>query len=118
MARPPKFQGSMPTVCTDWYGNSPGWVTRVTTDAVMTGAWRLPNEHRCVLLFTNVSDQSVIGKFTLDVAAYGLTNKQVKLTTITPTGLGEVSLSPAAVEHELTFPMKSVVALELAPSEQ
>lgn len=113
MARPPKLQGAIPTVRADWQWDNPGWVT---TDAVMTGAWTLPGEHRCILLLTNVSDQPVTAKLSLDAAAYGLSSQQVKVTTVTSAGPGESFQSPTAVDRELTFPPRSAMAWELTPA--
>src|SRR3972149_4841086 len=43
MARPPQLLGDIPTVRADWRWSNEWWVG---TDAVMTGAWRLPGENR------------------------------------------------------------------------
>jgi hypothetical protein len=56
MARPPALLGDVPKVKADWQWSGE-W--RVTTDAVLTGAWRLPAEGRLLLLFVNVSDAPV-----------------------------------------------------------
>jgi hypothetical protein len=110
MARPPKLQGTIPTVRADWQWDNPGWVT---TDAVMSGAWTLPNEHRCIFLFTNVSDQAVTAKLLLDAAAYGILGKQVQVTTVTATGPCESLRAPAAIQRDLTFSARSAFALEV-----
>lgn len=115
MARPPKLQGAIPTVRADWQWDNPGWVT---TDAVMTGAWTLVGEHRCIVLLANVSDQPVTARLSLDAAAYGLLGKQVKVTTVTSTGPGESFQSPATIDSELTFPPRSAIAWELVTAEQ
>ena len=60
-------RGRMPTVRADWrWGGGNWWVT---TDAVLTGAWRLPKENRVVIFFVNVSDKPVTAKLALDAAA-------------------------------------------------
>ena len=110
MARPPKLEGVMPTVRADWQWDNPGWVT---TDAVMTGAWTLPRERRCLLLFTNVGDQPVTAKLQLNAAAYGLSTKKVLVTKVTPTGPGESFESPQVVERDITFPPRSAFVWEL-----
>jgi hypothetical protein len=114
MARPPKLEGSIPTVRADWQWDNPGWVT---TDAAMSGAWLLPSERRCVLLFTNVSDQPVTARLKLDAAAYGLGSKQVKVTTLVATGQGETFQTATAIDRSLTLPPRSAVAWELTPLE-
>jgi hypothetical protein len=113
MARPPKLEGSIPTVRADWQWDNPGWVT---TDAAMTGAWLLPGERRCVLLFTNVGDQPVTARLKLDAAAYGLGGKQVKVTTLVATGQGETFQTAPAIDRSLTLPPRSAVAWELTPA--
>ena len=110
MARPPKLQGTIPTVRADWQWDNPGWVT---TDAVLTGAWTLPREHRCILLFTNVSDQAVTATLRLDAAAYGIAGAQVQVTRVTAAGPGESVPTPAASQRDLTFPARSAFALEI-----
>jgi hypothetical protein len=112
MARPPKLQGSIPTVRADWQWDNPGWVT---TDAVLTGAWTLPREHRSVLLFVNVSDQPVTARLQIDAAAYGVGGPQVRIATVKATGQGESFVSPSKIERELSFPARSAFALELRP---
>jgi hypothetical protein len=110
MARPPKLQGTVPTVQADWQGDNLGWVT---TDAVLTGAWTLLREHRCILLFTNVSDQAVTAALRLDAAAYGIAGERVQLTKVTASGPGESFRTPAAIRRDLTFPARSAFALEV-----
>jgi hypothetical protein len=56
MARPPLLLGEVPKVKADWQWSGQWWVA---TDAVLTGAWRLPAEGRLLLLFVNVSDAPV-----------------------------------------------------------
>ena len=112
MARPPKLAGAMPTVRADWQWDHPGWVT---TDAVLTGAYALPGEHRCVLLFANVSDQPVTAHLKLDAAAYHLSGDKVKVTTVTAAGRGESFASPARLDRDVAFPAQTVFAWELSP---
>jgi hypothetical protein len=69
MARPPKLRGPIPTVRADWQWSGEWWVT---TDAVLTGAWQLPQEKRMALLFVNVSDQSVPAHLHFSAAANGI----------------------------------------------
>jgi hypothetical protein len=112
MVRPPKLVGEIPTVRADWQWDNPGWVT---TDAVLAGAYALPKEHRCTLLFANVSDQPVTAKVIFDAAAAGLSGGEIKATKITAEGPGETFTSPARIEREVTFPAKSAFAWELTP---
>ncbi len=75
MARPPKLSGEIPTVRADWQWSGEWWVTN---DAVVTGAWQLPKEKRMVVLFVNVSDESVRAQLHFDAAAYGIHAKQLR----------------------------------------
>lgn len=54
MARPPKVTSANPRVTADWQWHG---VTPVTTDAVLTGAWRIPDERARAWLCVNVSEQ-------------------------------------------------------------
>jgi hypothetical protein len=98
----------------DWQWDNPGWVT---TDAVLTGAWTLPNEHRSVLLFANVGDEPITAKLSLNAALYGLAGDEVKVATITATGPGESFLSPLRIQREVRFAPRSAFAWELTPAE-
>jgi hypothetical protein len=109
MARPPKLQGSAPTVRADWQWD--GWVT---TNAVLTGAWTIPGEHRCILQFVNVSDQLVTAKLHVDLAAYGFSAKQVTVKTIGPKGVLETFASPSVLQRNVSLPARSTTAFEIA----
>ena len=114
MARPPKLQGTIPTVRADWQWDKPGWVT---TDAVMAGAWTLPKERRSIILLTNVGDQPVTVKLNIDAAACGVPGKQVKVTIISPDKEDESFLSPPKISRDVTLPARTAVAWELASAE-
>ncbi len=60
MARPPALLGEVPKVKADWQWSGEWWVS---TDAVLTGAWKLPTERRLALFFVNVSDTPVTASF-------------------------------------------------------
>lgn len=111
MARPPKLAGTMPRVTADWQWSGQ-WP--VSTDAVLTGAWRLPAEHKLVLLLVNVSDQPVTAKLQLDASQYGLAASQLQLTKLTAGGAAEKSTTPAKIDQEPTFPPRAAWAWELA----
>jgi hypothetical protein len=112
MARPPRLQGDIPKVQADWQWSGEWWVT---TDAMLSGAWRLPEEKRCVLLLVNVADKPITTRLDVDARTYGLTGSQVRLTRIDPEGAGE-SLTVARVfQHELTLPPRTAGAWELTP---
>lgn len=69
MARPPRLLGDVPRVTADWQWSG-HWP--VTTDAVLTSAWRLPAERRALLLFVNVSDAPVRAAVRLDLPGLGV----------------------------------------------
>jgi hypothetical protein len=74
MARPPKLRGAVPKVKADWQWSGEWWVT---TDAVLAGAWRLPQTKRLLVLFVNVSDETV------------------RFTSLVDPGLGPLQDSPS-----------------------
>jgi hypothetical protein len=111
MARPPKLAGTIPTVRADWQWGGTAWVT---TDAVLTGAWRQPAEKRLVLIFVNVSDQPVTARIDYDARPYGFEGDKLKLTKISPQGPGESGVMPPVLQRETTFPPRSVWAWEVS----
>ncbi len=113
MARPPKLQGAIPTVQADWMWDNPG---TVAMSALQTGAWMLPQEHRCLLQFTNVSDQPITAKLHLDGAAYGLSGPQIKVAAFTSAGPGESFQSPLVFDCDVTIPPRSAMVWELTPA--
>lgn len=114
MARPPRLTGEIPTVRADWQWGGTAWVT---TDAVLTGAWRLPAEKRLVLIFANVGDQPVTAGLKYDTALYGLAGPALKLVKLTPEGGREESTTPALIQRDVTFPPRSVWAWEVGSKE-
>ena len=112
MLRPPKLDGDVPTVRADWQWYGECWVT---TDAVLTGAWRLADERKAVLLFANVSDETVELAIDVDLKQYGFDSQHVEVR-----GVGE----PATPERwtrrgwhvrgKLSLPAGAARAVELA----
>ncbi|MBI4664001.1 MAG: hypothetical protein HY735_34825 [Verrucomicrobia bacterium] len=111
MARPPKLLGDIPKVKADWQWSGEWWVT---TDAVVTGAWRLPKDKRLVLLFANVSDQFVTTTLRFDAKAYGIRAKRIRCAM---GGDGAAKLDsqrrPPRFEERLEFAPRSLQSLEL-----
>lgn len=110
MARPPRLRGDIPKVKADWQWSGEWWVT---TDAVLTGAWRLPGEKRAVLIFANVSDAPVTAEFTLNPAEYELPDEGVTVKSIEVEGATVVAPPVAGVATSVTFPQNAVSAWEL-----
>ena len=112
MARPPELVGPIPKVTADWQWSGK-WP--VTTDAVMTGAWRLPGENRVVLLFVNVGDEALRARLDFDARQYGLPAGELRLYEITSQGAVATWLTPPEFQRELTFPPRTAWAWELMP---
>jgi hypothetical protein len=88
----------------------------VTTDAVLTGAWRLPAEKKSVLLFVNVGDEPLAATLEFDGRTYGAEGEEVEVTRITaegPGGAGSKFTAPRAFERELEFPPRRAWAWEV-----
>ena len=112
MARPPQLIGDIPTVHADWQWSGK-WP--VTTDAVLTGAWRLPRDNKLTLLFVNVGDNAVSAKLDFDAAAYGLPGTQLRLVKLTAEETAKLSTVPGAFQREITFQPRSAFVWELTP---
>jgi hypothetical protein len=88
----------------------------VTTDAVMTGAWRIPRENKVVLLFANVSDNPLASRLDLDPRDYGLRDKTSTVTVMAPDGTRSTHTNQAIDQLELKLAARSVLAWEIAPA--
>lgn len=110
MARPPHLLGKMPTVRADWQWSGEWWVT---TDAVLTGAWRLPAEKKAVLFFVNVGDKPVTSECRFDAAAYGLAAAHVKVTKhLGSDGAPQTESVPHSGLVKITVPARTSVVWE------
>ncbi len=112
MCRPPRLEGDIPTVRADWQWKDEWWVT---TDAVMTGAWRLPQENRLALLFVNVGDSPVSARFHFEGRRYGVDGEQVRVTVIDEAETLETFVAPNAFHRELTLPPRTAYVWEVSP---
>jgi hypothetical protein len=110
MARPPKLIGDIPKVRADWQWAGEWWVE---TDAVLTGAWKLPQENKLVLLFVNVSDQPVTATVAFNGHGYGLRQPQIAVTSVTADGKGSPQMHPSIFRRLLTLPPKTALAWEI-----
>jgi hypothetical protein len=111
MLRPPKLIGNIPDVKADWQWAGEWWVT---TPAVLTGAWKLPQDDKLVLIFVNVSDETVHAKIDFNPTEYGIVGKEVKITT---KGTEEISVDLKKLDNELIFPSHTVYAYEMIKTE-
>jgi hypothetical protein len=110
MARPPRLEGKVPKVRGDWQWGGVDWVT---TDAVLTGAWRLPSSRRLAMIFVNVSDEAVTARVHCDLAADGIDRTGVRITRLSPDDNAEAPIAAAALEREVSFPPRSAWAWEV-----
>ena len=113
MLRPPTLSGTIPQVRADWQWQSNWWVT---TDAVLTGAWSLPQEKRVVAMFVNVSDEALEADWTFDASDCGLDAPNVMVARVTAEGKETATTAPATFRRQLTFPPRSAVAFEITAS--
>jgi hypothetical protein len=110
MARPPKLIGRIPRVKADWQWSGE-WP--VTTDALLTGAWALPDERRLVLLFVNVSDQPLTAACEFDAGRYGLAGEVFSAEELTAEGGGEKWAVPRTFRRDVVLPGGTARAWEL-----
>jgi hypothetical protein len=111
MARPPKLLGPIPTVRADWQWSGRWWVTN---DAVLTGAWQLPKEKRMVLLFVNVSDESVPARVHSPAATNGIRVSSFRVRQRTAAGSPTDWQSwPTASDRSVDLPPRQAEAWEL-----
>jgi len=110
MAHPPQLEGEIPKVHADWQWVGEWWVT---TDAVLTGAWRLPSDNKLVLIFVNVSDEPVSAQLHFDGNQHRIDGEQVCVTTITQEGTRETFVAPSVFQRELNFPPRTAWVWEI-----
>jgi hypothetical protein len=110
MARPPKLLGDVPQVSADWQWSGRWWVTN---NAVFTGAWRLPAEHRFALFFVNVSDAAVTAAVRPDASAWGLPVGRFG-AKVTSTGSESAVAPTIGFSTPVTFAPRQAQVWELA----
>jgi len=111
MMRPPRLEGNVPTVRSDWAWYGETWVT---TPAVQTGAWKLPGEKRLILIFVNTSDQRVKTAARWHPPTYGVPQKGVRcwLTKHPATEAVAVEAPPSGSRITLDLPARSLEVWE------
>ncbi len=113
MARPPKLSGPVPEVRGDWQWSGEWWVT---TDAVLTGAWRIPAEGKVALLFANVSNEPFTTGVRFDPAEYGIPAGSSQAQVIRPENSAEEQVAPdPSGATPIAFPPRSAFAWEYSP---
>jgi len=110
MARPPRLIGRIPRVTADWQWSGE-WP--VTTDALLAGAWSLPDERRLVLLFVNVSDQELTAACEFDAGRYGLAGETFSAEELTAEGGGTKWTAARTFRRDIALPAGTARAWEL-----
>lgn len=115
MARPPRLTGDVPNVTADWQWSGE-WP--VTTEAVLTGAWRLPTEGRALMILVNVSDTAFQGALPFDPKAYGFRGERLQ-RAVSADGGPPTALAPfeSGTATDLELPAQSVLTWELRVAE-
>jgi hypothetical protein len=112
MARPPLLKGTIPTVTADWrWGGS----QRVTTPAIVSGAWRA-EDGRLALTFVNVSDQVQRGELDFNGEQYGL--EAAPFLAVTPrkeSGPGKTVREGTRFRRTVKLKQHDAMALEIEP---
>jgi hypothetical protein len=111
MARPPRLIGNIPRVTADWQWSG-SWP--VTTDALMTGAWRLPKENKLVLLLVNVSDETIRADLDFDAARYDLPPGSLSLARMDQDKSGKSEAVPRAFQKSVSAGPRQAWAWEIA----
>ncbi|MFO1498678.1 MAG: DUF6259 domain-containing protein [Verrucomicrobiota bacterium] len=107
MARPPRLIGDVPKVKADWQWSGEWWVT---TDAVLTGAWRRTQGGPFVVLLANVSDQTVA--FRLDVASERPATSTAQWLSSAPGQELVTKRAPFDSSQPVTLPPRNLLAIE------
>lgn len=112
MVRPPKVTGAMPRVRSDWQWYGETWVT---TDGLLTGAWRIGRERRAVMLFANVSGKPISGAVRLDPAELGAppSAKLRRSVVLSADDAATVGAASAGKPLPISVPAGRVTAWEL-----
>lgn len=110
MARPPRFGTPAPTVTADWQWSGE-WP--ITTDAVLTGAWWIPQDAKTVLLLANVSDTPFASRLSPNPKDYIFSGKPIAVSVIHPDGTRTPLALEAIDQASIEIPPRSIVAWEV-----
>jgi hypothetical protein len=111
MARPPKLTGDMPKVTSDWqWGGS----MVVTTDAVLSGAWR-SQDGRLAAVMSNVSDAPVTVTWQFDGKAQGLGAGGLLVIPRVEDDVRPGERTSNRFERSVTIQPRQVLAFEVIP---
>jgi hypothetical protein len=110
MLRPPELIGNIPDVKADWQWAGEWWVT---TPAVLTGAWKLPQNDKLVMIFVNVSDETVSAKLNVNTTEYGITDKELKLIIIDSESHSEKNIPSSELNTSITINPRTAIIWEI-----
>ncbi|NLG49278.1 MAG: hypothetical protein GX552_04110 [Chloroflexi bacterium] len=113
MARPPRLRGDNPRVRANWNWFQSEDNPWVTTESLMSSAWQMRGEPRLVLLFANVSDDSLHCELLWDGAAYGIPAPEVQATRMQTGEPDETYTLRNSAPLPMTFAPRQVMALEV-----
>jgi hypothetical protein len=100
MFRPPLLEGNIPEVRADWQWTDNWWVT---TNAVLTGAWKIKHENKLALIFVNVSDEPLSADFSFNGDLYDFDDGAVTVTTYTGDRAEESFQTRTPFRRKLSF---------------
>lgn len=107
MARPPHLEG-VQKISADWQWQG---ARIVTTDAVMSGLWKIARERKAVLLLSNVSETPIEIKLDTNQLDLGVDARNLKLTPIALDGAATPVLKTGA--NALIVPSKAIFAWQV-----
>ncbi len=110
MCRPPKLSCDIPKVRADWKWSGEWWVT---TDGLLTGAWRLPQDNKLALIFVNVSDEDISANIEFKAKEYDVIVDRIKVSVITQDGVSDVFESASDFQKQITLPKYNALAWEI-----
>lgn len=115
MVRPPRLADDVGKVTADWQWSGE-WP--VTTEAVMTGAWRRSDGNSVVMLFANVGDKAVTSAIEISPKEYGLKGGSQKATVIDPGGPTGEAVELTAGKATIELAPRTVRAWEIRTAKQ
>jgi len=110
MCRPPELIGSVPSIRADWQWAGEWWVT---TDAILTGAWKLASGN-LALIFVNVGDEHISAKYRLDAENYGIKASQLYVTVTNQNGSQKAYGAAPNSIHNILLEPRTAIALEIS----
>jgi len=109
MQRPPQLSNN-PPITANWGRNG-----LVTTDSVLTAAWKKYGEKKIAIVFTNVSDKPLILPYHFNPAEYGIPAQEYEITQWNSTQLdNEQKIQTGKSTFDLSLPGLSTIVWEIS----